>query len=143
MTAYFFILTGSKDSSVITMTRLFLLMFFIMHCSIVDTLPEKTFDRNFCWYNVVLSDLCSNKCQNKIAVAFVYSFRSGEIYYVFLVFIDFYFSCTFFSSIQSFPNMWNMSLLLYIIVTYIKEYIITKLQKLYSPPRNSSTGNKS
>ena len=35
-----------------------------------------------------------------------------------------------------------MSLLLYIIVTYIKENIITKLQKLYSPPRNPSAGNK-
>ena len=36
-----------------------------------------------------------------------------------------------------------MSLLLHIIVTYIKENIITKLQKLYSPPRNSQAGNKS
>ena len=29
------------------------------------------------------------------------------------------------------------------IVTYIKESIITKLQKLYSPPRNLRVGNKS
>ena len=36
-----------------------------------------------------------------------------------------------------------MSLLLHIIVTYIKENIITKLQKLYSAPRNSRLGNKS
>ena len=36
-----------------------------------------------------------------------------------------------------------MSLLLHIIVTYIKENIITKLQKLYSPPRNPRVGNKS
>ena len=36
-----------------------------------------------------------------------------------------------------------MSLLLHIIVTYIKENIITKLQKLYSPPRNPRAGNKS
>ena len=36
-----------------------------------------------------------------------------------------------------------MSLLLQIIVTYIKENIITKLRKLYSPPRNSRAGNKS
>ena len=36
-----------------------------------------------------------------------------------------------------------MSLLLHIIVTYIKENIITKLQKLYSPPRNPMVGNKS
>ena len=35
-----------------------------------------------------------------------------------------------------------MSLLLEIIVIYIKENIITKLQKLYSPPRNSRVGNK-
>ena len=33
-----------------------------------------------------------------------------------------------------------MSLLLHIIVTYIKENIITKL---YSPPRNPKAGNKS
>ena len=31
-----------------------------------------------------------------------------------------------------------MSLLLHIIVTYIEENIITKLQKFYSPPRNPS-----
>ena len=36
-----------------------------------------------------------------------------------------------------------MSLLLHIIVTYIKEDIITKLQKLYIPPRNPMAGNKS
>ena len=36
-----------------------------------------------------------------------------------------------------------MALLLEIIVIYIKENIITKLQKLYSPPRNSRAGNKS
>ena len=36
-----------------------------------------------------------------------------------------------------------MLLLLHIIVTYIKENIITKLQKLYSPPRNPRVGNKS
>ena len=36
-----------------------------------------------------------------------------------------------------------MLLLLHIIVTYIKENIITKLQKLYSPPRKPRTGNKS
>ena len=36
-----------------------------------------------------------------------------------------------------------MSLLLHIIVTYIKENIITKLQKLYSPPRNARAVNKS
>ena len=35
-----------------------------------------------------------------------------------------------------------MSLLLLIIVTYRKENIITKLQKLYSPPRNPRAGNK-
>ena len=35
-----------------------------------------------------------------------------------------------------------MLLLLQIIVTYIKENIITKLQKLYSQPRNSRAGNK-
>ena len=35
-----------------------------------------------------------------------------------------------------------MLLLLHIIVTYIKENIITKLQKLYSPPRNVMVGNK-
>ena len=35
-----------------------------------------------------------------------------------------------------------MSLLLHIIVTYIKENIITKLQKLYSPARNRRMGNK-
>ena len=35
-----------------------------------------------------------------------------------------------------------MSLLLHIIVTYIKENIITKLQKLYSLPRNPMAGNK-
>ena len=35
-----------------------------------------------------------------------------------------------------------MSLLLHIIVAYIKENIITKLQKLYSPPRNPRAGNK-
>ena len=33
-------------------------------------------------------------------------------------------------------------MLLHIIVSYIKENIITKLQKLYSPPRNHSVGNK-
>ena len=36
-----------------------------------------------------------------------------------------------------------MSVLLHIIMTYIKENIITKLQKLYSPPENPRTGNKS
>ena len=36
-----------------------------------------------------------------------------------------------------------MSLLLQIIMIYIKENIITKLQKLYSPPSNSRMGNKS
>ena len=36
-----------------------------------------------------------------------------------------------------------MSLLLHIIVTYIKENIITKLQILYHPPRNPRAGNKS
>ena len=36
-----------------------------------------------------------------------------------------------------------MSLLLQIIVIYIKENIITKLQKLYSPPKKSRVGNKS
>ena len=36
-----------------------------------------------------------------------------------------------------------MSLLLHIIVIYIKENIITKLQKLYSPPRNPRTGSTS
>ena len=36
-----------------------------------------------------------------------------------------------------------MSLLLHTIVTYIKENIITKLQKLYSLPRNLRAGNKS
>ena len=36
-----------------------------------------------------------------------------------------------------------MSLHLHIIVTYIKENIITKLQKLYSLPRNPRAGNKS
>ena len=36
-----------------------------------------------------------------------------------------------------------MSLLLHIIVTYIKENIIKKLQKLYSPTRNPRAGNKS
>ena len=33
--------------------------------------------------------------------------------------------------------------LLHIIVTYTKENIITKLQKLYSPPRKLKAGNKS
>ena len=36
-----------------------------------------------------------------------------------------------------------MSLLLHIIVTYIEENIITKLQKLYSPSRNPRAGKKS
>ena len=36
-----------------------------------------------------------------------------------------------------------MSLLLHIIVTYIKENIITKLQKLCSPPRNPRADKKS
>ena len=36
-----------------------------------------------------------------------------------------------------------MSLLLHIIVTYVKENIITKLQILYSQPRNLTAGNKS
>ena len=36
-----------------------------------------------------------------------------------------------------------MSLLLYIIVTYIKENIITKSQELYSPPRNPRGISKS
>ena len=36
-----------------------------------------------------------------------------------------------------------MSLLLHVIVTYIEENIITKLQKLYCPPRNRRVGNKS
>ena len=35
-----------------------------------------------------------------------------------------------------------MLLLLHFIVTYIKENIITKLQKLYSPHRNHTAGNK-
>ena len=35
-----------------------------------------------------------------------------------------------------------MSLLLHVIVTYIKEKIITKFQKLYSPPRNPRAHNK-
>ena len=36
-----------------------------------------------------------------------------------------------------------MSLLLDVIVTYIKENIIKKLQKWYSQPRNPRVGNKS
>ena len=36
-----------------------------------------------------------------------------------------------------------MSLLLHSIATYIKENIIKKLQKLYSPPRNPRPVNKS
>ena len=36
-----------------------------------------------------------------------------------------------------------MSLLLQIVAIYIKENIITKLQKLYNPPKKSRTGNKS
>ena len=36
-----------------------------------------------------------------------------------------------------------MSLLLHMIMTYIKENIITKLRKLYSPPRITRAGNKS
>ena len=36
-----------------------------------------------------------------------------------------------------------MSLLVHIIVTYIEENIIIKLQKLYSPPRNPGADNKS
>ena len=36
-----------------------------------------------------------------------------------------------------------MSPLLHILVTYIKENIIAKLRKLYSPPRNPRVGNKS
>ena len=36
-----------------------------------------------------------------------------------------------------------MLLLLHIIVTYIKENVITKLQKLNSPPRNPRVGSKS
>ena len=35
-----------------------------------------------------------------------------------------------------------MSLLLHIIVTYFKENVIAKLQKLYSLPRNPRVGNK-
>ena len=35
-----------------------------------------------------------------------------------------------------------MSLLLQIIAIYIEENIITKLQKLYSPPKKSRMGNK-
>ena len=37
----------------------------------------------------------------------------------------------------------KMSLLLQIIVIYIKENIITKLQKLYSLPKKSMAANKS
>ena len=57
-------------------------------------------------------------------------------------FIDFYFSRTFFGSTRSFPNLSNMLLLLHIIVTYIKENIITKLQNLYSPSRNPRADKK-
>ena len=35
-----------------------------------------------------------------------------------------------------------MLLILHIIVAYIKENVITKLEKSYSPPRNSRVGNK-
>ena len=35
-----------------------------------------------------------------------------------------------------------MWLFLHIIVTYIKENVVTKLQKLYSPPRNPRAGSK-
>ena len=35
-----------------------------------------------------------------------------------------------------------MLLLLHIIVTYIKENVITKLQKLYNLPKNPKAGNK-
>ena len=44
-----------------------------------------------------------------------------------------------------FDHFWifNFATLLNVIVTYIKETIITKLQKLYSPPRNLRIGNKS
>ena len=44
---------------------LFLLMLFIMHCCIIDTLPEI----NFYHCNVVVSDLYDGKSQNKIAIA--------------------------------------------------------------------------
>ena len=45
---------------------LFLLILFIMHCCIIDTLPEIT---NFYHCNVVVSDLYDGKSQNKIAIA--------------------------------------------------------------------------
>ena len=44
---------------------LFLLMLFIMHCCIIDALPEI----NFYHCNVVVSDLYDGKSQNKIAIA--------------------------------------------------------------------------
>ena len=61
----------------------------------------------------------------------------------FLVFVDSISAACFFGSIQSLSNLQNMLLLLYIIVTYIKENVITKLQKLYSLPKNPRVGNKS
>ena len=42
-----------------------------------------------------------------------------------------------------FPESVNHAALLHVIVTYIKENTITKLQKLYSPPRNLRAGIKS
>ena len=47
----------------------------------------------------------------------------------------------FLGSIRSYRSVKYVTLL-HIIVTYIKENIIAKLQKLYSPPRKLKVGNK-
>ena len=51
---------------------LFLLLLIMHHC-IIDTLPEQhIFYKNFCCCNAMVSDLCENESQNKIAAAFFF-----------------------------------------------------------------------
>ena len=68
---------------------------------------------------------------------------SGVIYYVVFSFHRLLFQQHVFWQYSIISKSVNYIATLDIIVTYIKENIITKLQKLYSLPRNSRAGSKS
>ena len=89
------------------------------------------------YFDILITIICSNVIHKNWFFSFYYAVFS---YRRLLFQPHFYFS--FFCSTQSFTNLSNMLLLLHIIMTYIKENISTKSQKLYSFPRNLPVGNK-
>ena len=73
---------------------------------------------------------------------FLYSV-SGKMFYIDFSFCRLAISATRFLVVFNNFQICKNVALLHVIMTYIKENIITKLQKLYSVPRNVRAGNKS